>query len=115
MTGSVPAALRAEGQQFIVERLGDPRRLPTYQAGPDSSVPQTAPELGANPALERGLVAHQMAEGRRHLLVEAIRSYQSALMVLSEERMLAELLSVRQELECLKQSQGTPQRDTPAS
>lgn len=43
-------------------------------------------ELRAGMQLEHGLVAHQMAEGRRHLLVDAIRSYQSALMVLSEER-----------------------------
>jgi len=49
-------------------------------------LPTDFAELRAGMQLERGLVAHQMAEGRRHLLVEAIRSYQSALMVLGEER-----------------------------
>jgi hypothetical protein len=32
-------------------------------------------------------------------------------MVLSEERMLAELLTVKQELECLKQSRDTSRSD----
>ncbi|MHB1509698.1 MAG: hypothetical protein ACYCST_05020 [Acidimicrobiales bacterium] len=43
-------------------------------------------ELRAGMHLERGLVAHQLADGQRHRLVEAVRSYQSALMVLGEEQ-----------------------------
>jgi len=43
-------------------------------------------ELRAGMHLERGLIAHQLAEGRRFRLVEAIRSYQAALAVLSEQR-----------------------------
>ncbi|MHB8244169.1 MAG: hypothetical protein ACYDGN_02280 [Acidimicrobiales bacterium] len=42
-------------------------------------------ELRAGMHLERGLIAHQLADGQRHRLVEAVRSYQSALMVLGEE------------------------------
>jgi len=48
--------------------------------------PTELDELRAGMQLERGLVAHQMADGQRFRLVEASRSYQSALMVLSEER-----------------------------
>jgi tetratricopeptide (TPR) repeat protein len=43
-------------------------------------------ELCAGMHLERGLVAHQMADTDRYRLVQASRSYQSALIVLSEER-----------------------------
>ena len=48
--------------------------------------PTDLDELCADLHLERGLVAHQMADEQRHRLVEAIRSYQSALIVLTEER-----------------------------
>jgi hypothetical protein len=41
-------------------------------------------EVRADLHLERGMVAHQMADGQRHRLVEAIRSYQSALLTLGE-------------------------------
>jgi len=34
--------------------------------------------------LQRAVVTHELAQGQRHLLVEAIRSYQSALIVLDE-------------------------------
>jgi tetratricopeptide (TPR) repeat protein len=47
--------------------------------------PTDLAELRAGMHLERGLVAHQMADTERHRLVEASRSYQSALIVLSEE------------------------------
>src|SRR5215831_1226433 len=30
---------RAEGEEFVVQRVDDPRRLPTYKASPDSSSP----------------------------------------------------------------------------
>ena len=49
-------------------------------------VPTELAELRAGMHLERGLVAHQLADTQRHRLVEASRSYQSALIVLSEER-----------------------------
>ena len=42
-------------------------------------------ELQAGFHLERGLVAHQLSDTQRHRLVEAVRSYQSALIVLDEE------------------------------
>lgn len=48
--------------------------------------PTDLAELRAGMHLERGLVAHQLADGQRHRLVEAVRSYQSALMVLGEEQ-----------------------------
>ena len=43
-------------------------------------------ELRAGMQLERGLVAHQMADTEPYRLVEASRNYQSALMVLGEEK-----------------------------
>lgn len=43
-------------------------------------------ELRAGLHLERGLVAHQLADGQRHRLVEAVRSYQAALAVFDEQR-----------------------------
>jgi hypothetical protein len=43
-------------------------------------------ELRATFELERGIVLHQLAEQQPYRLVEAIRSYQSALVVLHEER-----------------------------
>lgn len=41
-------------------------------------------ELQGGFHLERGLVAHQLADVQRHRLTEAVRSYQSALIVLDE-------------------------------
>ncbi len=43
-------------------------------------------ELRAGFHLERAVLLHQLADGGRHHLVEAIRGYQSALLVMSEER-----------------------------
>jgi DNA polymerase-3 subunit alpha len=45
---------RAEGKEFIIESINDPTRLPTYQVGQASRLPQ-APEIVGSP----------VAEGRR--------------------------------------------------
>lgn len=42
-------------------------------------------DLRAGLQLERGIALHQLADGQRYRLIEAIRSYQSALMVFTED------------------------------
>jgi tetratricopeptide (TPR) repeat protein len=59
--------------------------LDLYDQAIDLLTPTDRDELRAGMHLQRGLVAHQMADGQRHRLVEAVRSYQSALIVLSEQ------------------------------
>ena len=43
-------------------------------------------ELRAHLQLDRGVLLHQLAEGARHHLVEAVRCYQSALLTLDRDR-----------------------------
>jgi tetratricopeptide (TPR) repeat protein len=43
-------------------------------------------DLRAGLQLEHGIACHQLADGQRHRLIDAIRSYQSALMVFTEDR-----------------------------
>ncbi|MFI5040276.1 MAG: hypothetical protein ACHQNA_00260 [Acidimicrobiales bacterium] len=88
---SVGPALHARVLGMLAEHvhhtLGPSERaLDLYDEAIDLLVPTDLAELRAGMQLERGLVAHQLADGQRYRLVEAIRSYQSALMVLSEGR-----------------------------
>ena len=60
--------------------------LPIYDEAIDVLDRTGLDEVRAGLQLERGIALHQSGDGERHRLVEAIRSYQSALIVLTEER-----------------------------
>ena len=76
-------AMLAEHQQ---QHGGGESALELYDEAITLLQPTDLAEFRAGLHLQRGLVAHQLADVQRHRLLEAIRSYQSALIVLTEDQ-----------------------------
>jgi tetratricopeptide (TPR) repeat protein len=71
--------------RFRVQGAAEPS-LEWYDRAIDVLAPTRLTELRAGLQLERGTALHQLADAQPHRLIEAIRSYQSASVVLSEDR-----------------------------